>query len=402
MTSGQSGSTDATASSQQQKVEHCPTQYMPKVTVLTALPKVSQTLYFSNNSRLYALNAGNGAFHWCIRLTSLPVDAATGIPYTAFLKLTFNSGHLYIDGGDGYTHAFDGATGSLLWSSNTDTIQGGVSPVVVNNVVYSGNEILSALNAQTGHVLWKYTMEGYQAGAGPVHNTTSGEPFVNNGVAYFTSSVKDTQGKLVGYLHALDAASGAKRWIVPLQEYSDNPLVADGMVFFTQSGMVTAVDAQDGSKVLWQSGQNANVVAESNGLLYVVEDGTDTQSPRILALNMHDGSVHWSIPLPDTVRPNALGNLRFFATNNLLYVADAQDVYAFNTADGGLLWHKQVESAGPVMTSPTLLNGELYIGSLSNDSGFLLHALNAQTGNEDWYANAPQSALFGTEQDIAV
>jgi outer membrane protein assembly factor BamB len=379
----------------QQKVEQCPAPYLPRASVLTASAKTSHVLYFSNNSRLYALNAGNGIFHWCIQLTPLPGDAALG--YTIFSNLTLNNGHLYTNGINGYTYSFDGATGSLLWSSNTDTSQSGVSPVVVNKVVYSGSEVLYALNAQTGHVLWKYPMEGYQAGTEPVPNATSREPFVDNGIIYFASSTTDAQGKSVFYLHALDATNGTKRWVVPLQEYGNDPLAADGMVFFTQNQTVTAVDARDGRKVAWQNGENASLVAEANGLLYAVENDSTTQSGKILALNMLDGSIHWSIPQPD-----ATNRLRFLATNNLLYITCAQGVYAFNTTDGSLLWHKQVESTGPLMTKPALLNGELYIGSLSDDGGFLLHALNAQTGHEDWYAEAPQSALFGTEQDIAV
>ena len=42
---------------------------------------------------------------------------------------------------------------------------------------------------------------------------------------------------------------------------------------------------------------------------------------------------------------------------------------------------------GGDITGPALLNGELYLGAQGNEIDY--HALNAQTGKEDWYASVP-------------
>ncbi len=394
-----SGSTHPSRPSPTLREQACATQFHPRVTVTNTLAATTHLLYFSDASRIYALNAGNGTFRWCIQLAHSPEDASAG-SFIHFFQLTLNNGRLYGDGDDSYTYAFDAATGSLLWSYNAQALQTDTHPIVVNNIVYSGTSSLYALNAQNGHVLWQYLQDGAQQNQ--PQTIINRLPAVDQGTIYLASS---SNGEATSYLQAIDAATGAKRWIIPQHpdphfHIGSDPFAANGMVFFVLNGKVTAVNAQDGNKKLWQSQQNvSNLVAASNNVLYaVVGDNTEGNPGTILALSMRDGSVLWSVPQPD-----ALTRLRFLATSTHLYVTGAHTIYVLNTTDGSISWQKQLENVRPVMTAPAFGNGELYVGSLSNDNGMLLHALNAQTGSEDWYVDAPQSAaLFGTYQAIAV
>lgn len=390
-----------TAQAQERLVEHCSAQLQPKVTLSSTSQSSSQLVYFSNNSRLYALNAGSGAFRWCVQLTAFPDDAEAGIPFVTFPALTVSGNHLYADDGEGYTDAFDGTSGAQLWSYNTNTSQSEISPVVVKNIVYSGDDTLYAFNAQSGNVLWKYQMEIYQSGSGT--GSSSLEPFVENGIVYTVSTSGGMQGNSVSYLHALNATSGAKRWVVPQEpdsqyQIDSAPLVAGNTLFVVLNGKVTALDVQNGSKVLWQEHtSDESLLAVSGSLLYVARSSNSGQSATIQALDSKTGDVRWSVPAPDIT-----AHLRFLVNGNSLYLTGAQSVEALNASDGSQIWLKQVESVGPLMTSPVFWNGTVYVGSQGNDHGFLLHALNAQTGEEVWSADAPQATLFGTEQSVAV
>jgi outer membrane protein assembly factor BamB len=76
--------------------------------------------------------------------------------------------------GDGVMQAFDAATGSPLWASESNDVFG--SPIVANGVLYAAGGLdgqFYALDAATGAPLWSFASSGLFA-----------DPIVANGKLY--------------------------------------------------------------------------------------------------------------------------------------------------------------------------------------------------------------------------
>jgi outer membrane protein assembly factor BamB len=206
-------------------------------------------LYFgSSDGNLYAVNATSGSLVW-------KVPGYGGTPTVA-------KGVVYIGGY--VTVALSADTGALLWMND---VAGGGSPMVANGVVYVetstsylGNDTVNALDANTGALLWSDVFlfgmsEATLATAGNLvyyagelgdftyapfaaldastggivwanYFDHAGFPSVANGVLY---------GVVNDNLTAFDANSGVQLWQYPITSYSSSPVVASGMVYFTDS-----------------------------------------------------------------------------------------------------------------------------------------------------------------------
>ncbi len=272
-----------------------------------------------------------------------------------------------------------------------------------------------ALDAANGNQLWNYVMEG--ADGSPVANSLSTQhlsatsPVVVKGVVYVGSTFNSSQGTYYTYLHALDAATGKKLWVVPQQPCSgiclgQTPVVEQGRIVIPLDNAIAAFDAKTGHK-LWKwsdPGNDLTLLGGANDALYVVEGTTYTNGqpvnhPKMYALDAISGKIRWSVAaLDDAVRFHTL------ATDDTFYVADLGMLYAYDPQNGSIRWHTQItdglNGAGVQMTGPILYNSELFIGELE-DSGFRLHALNAQSGVENWYPTVPGSRILGP-MDVTV
>jgi len=133
-----------------------------------------------------------------------------------------------------------------------------MTPLVVNGVMYVtwGPTAVAALEIKSGRTIWEWT----RPIAPSVLNL--GFPRVNRGVALLENTVY--VGTLDGYLAALDAKSGAERWIVPVGDNPTGhavtaaPLAVDGKVIVGISGgeagirgYLDAFDARTGQQ-LWR------------------------------------------------------------------------------------------------------------------------------------------------------
>ena len=65
--------------------------------------------------------------------------------------------------------------------------------------------------------------------------------------------------------------------------------------------------------------------------------------------------------------------------NNVIYIGSYdKNVYALNSADGSLKWSFLTDKS--IWASPTLSNGVIYVGS----SDFKFYSLNYESGNKIW------------------
>jgi outer membrane protein assembly factor BamB len=167
-------------------------------------------------------------------------DAATGSAGRTFTTSALFNGTAAVAGDilyaldlAGTVHAINMSTGAKLW--DTAVFQGehaGTGLVRDGDTLYLGaitGGTLYSLNAGTGRVNW-----AYQAGIGIASN-----PVIADGVVYFTD--------IRGLLHAIAAADATKLWTYPTEAAGTlGPAVAGGQVYVVSGLSVQSLDAKTG------------------------------------------------------------------------------------------------------------------------------------------------------------
>ncbi|OFW17400.1 MAG: hypothetical protein A3F70_07495 [Acidobacteria bacterium RIFCSPLOWO2_12_FULL_67_14] len=174
-----------------------------------------------------------------------------------------------------------------------------------------------------------------------------------------------------GTLRALDAATGAERWSVPLEATQTTPLVFDSgwLIAVVEPGEVRAFRAGDGRQ-MWRRPLGAAAphppVPGGERALYL-----SLADSRVLALALDTGEPLWEQQLAGTLSPPAAARDRVFvgSTNNFFYALDP--------ADGSIRW--QWRNGGDVIGAA--VDGEVvYFASLDN----IIRAVNRGNGNQRW------------------
>ncbi|WP_292491112.1 PQQ-binding-like beta-propeller repeat protein [Methanoculleus sp. 10] len=129
------------------------------------------TVYFTTNSRCYALDGTTGTERWN--------SSVTGTAATPALA----NGHIYAGAYDGL-HCLDASTGEEKWHFPAKEVN--VAPAVAGNLVYAAtNEetgTVYAVDAGTGEEVWSYTLKA--AGDGTFAAFFASSPAVSDGVLY--------------------------------------------------------------------------------------------------------------------------------------------------------------------------------------------------------------------------
>jgi len=256
------------------------------------------------------------------------------------------------------TNAFDAATGTLLWATNS----GGLSPAVSKSTVYIDSFFgLCAYAAAGGTNLWC-------AGTNYLPDAPSAAVVVD-GIAYF--------GSAVGSIFAINAATGEQLWSAPISanNAASSPAVANGVVYINGDDLL-AFDAKTGAK-LWSSsilgGVNTSSPAVVGGVVYA-------GGRVVAAFNAETGAVLWSaspggpLSIPEDSPAVAKGMVYIGASVPGPRGTFTGTVYALNAHTGKTVWSAPVASG--ITSSPSVANGVVYVGS----DGGTLYAFNAKTG----------------------
>ncbi len=158
-------------------------------------------------------------------------------------------------------YALDAITGDELWSLFT---LGGtfIAPLSWNDrVVVAGEHVVHALDRMTGDELWTF-----EPLAG-MHKNARRNPTAmieDGGTIYLSvwpTHWKDTPRN--SYLHAVDAASGARLWTVEVPgNQVTAPAVSDGFVYFAVLvGQDALPDNADGSVILRRGARDVKVLS---------------------------------------------------------------------------------------------------------------------------------------------
>lgn len=260
---------------------------------------------------------------------------------------------VYVGSNDGSVYAVEVETGEGIWmfEGPDDVVRS--DPIVVGGTLYvtSRDNNLYAIDATDGTEQWQFDLG---RGAGDA------SPTVVNNTVYIAGSPFDSS------VYAINADSGDQKWVAtaPNAGVDEAPAVANGRVFVgSRDENIYALDADSGEEVWRFEGPTAQVRASPthhDGVVYVAA-GVDIGQP--IGERDHDDTL-----------------------------------YAINAETGNEVW--QFSTAGRADLAPTVADGTVYVGTVevyeSDDeweSRGTLHAIDTESGEEEWHYLDPESSV---------
>ncbi|MGD1154487.1 MAG: PQQ-binding-like beta-propeller repeat protein [Terriglobia bacterium] len=371
--------------------------------VLSSPAVYAGTVYVGSDDRnLYALDAATGAEKWHFETQGGAINSSPAVSTDA----------VYFLSADGSFYALDPQTGKQLWKFETEgerrfEAKGlhGVtphqqtipdpwdfylsSPALYDGGVYfgCGDGNVYALDAQTGRLRWKFHTRGV------VHSS----PAISAGVVYI--------GSWDSYLYALDAATGQEKWKFKTGEdpkifnqvgIQSSPAVAEGTVYFgCRDAHLYAVDAKTG-QLKWNFPTQGSWVIVSPVVREGVVYFATSDSALFHAVDAATGKERFTLPTGMFVfsSPTVAGDMAYFGVfNGKLLAVDlkaGKQRWEFQTAAsktsllplllpdgkpdyarifGSDFWEDMVVAVhklfalGAIVSSPTVVDGVLYVGS---------------------------------------
>ena len=306
----------------------------------------------SKNIYLAAFNLSDGTERWHERIDTDSSDS---------LNISPNASAVTVDGNAAYVrynqtlHACDATTGKPIWSQSageakTDPGEVLPAPTVAGDSVFAilGDHKLHAFAARNGTPLWPAPF----AANLPIRT----QPVVANGAVYV--------GADGGWCYALDTATSAVRWQIPL--FNASKLVASELARFRALGLTLS----------------ENVLYISGGFPIATFD-TEQHYHRgtIQALDPVTGKIHWASAPEEQIENTGLTDSLFRASPLVaggdVFMAikvtthnsrDINRLFALNKQDGKVKWTVEMwgatsgssDTAG-VPSAPVVSDDLLYI-----------------------------------------
>jgi len=270
-------------------------------------------------------------------------------------------------------YCFNATDGEILWTYRADTVgYFTIGTAVGYGMVYEPNKdgYIYAFDIATGNLVWKYK--------GPGTMLFPGNPTVADGKVYVTSGQNATYGEEIGGSEfvCLNAHTGEVVWKLPIEAYAprESVAVAYGKLFLIPGDVTTAVDAYSGSEYIakgqvWAFGNALSPVSDGAWPMFrrdAVRSSIGTGGPSNLTLvwkYMTAGAVMSSPSIE----------------NGILYIG-SQDkkIYAIDAWSGIKVW--DFTTLGTIESSAAVANGKVFVGS---DDGYV-YSLDAYNGKLLW------------------
>ena len=308
-----------------------------------------------------ALDAKTGAVIWST-LTKGPMIFAG----------SYSEGRFFRGGTDDNTmYAFNATTGETLWTYKPDTDGYFTSGcAVAYGLVYSLNKdgYLYAFDVKTGTLIWRYQ--------GPGTLLWPGFPTVADGKIYATTGEIAQYGGNVGVSEfaCLNAYNGKLIWKLPIEALAprESIAIAYGKLFLIPGTVTDAVDAISGSEYdsfnqVWAIGSNDIITSDwPMWRADPAHSSTTIGGPSNLTLA-------WKFTTGGSVISSPS------VANGILYVG-SQDkyIYALGAFSGNLIWKFKTQSM--IESTPAVSNGKVYTGG---DDGYV-YCLDAYLGTLNW------------------
>ncbi|QCJ47164.1 PQQ-binding-like beta-propeller repeat protein [Haloprofundus sp. MHR1] len=249
------------------------------------------------------------------------------------------------------------------WSYTTDG-DPFTAPTLDGPRLYAGCDdgVLYAFRADSGTVEWRYQF---------------GEPVRSRRLSTADGLVYLTDHS--GGVHAVDAASGERRWRTSLDRpLVTPPVVVDGTVYVgghRDTAGVYRLDAATGDRLdtVGSLSGNALVLTVDEATAYVGDtDGV------VSAFDLESRARTWRYRVT-----SAIGGTDFPLSNGRLYFGDRSGaITAVDATTGTRQWETDLES--PVFASPTVAGDTLYVGTADRH----LYALADTDGRRRWRFDA--------------
>lgn len=280
-------------------------------------------------------------------------------------------GTFYFGDLDGQIFAIDADDGTV--SRTTDILGAspadGIHPLVYDETLFTNRYCLEARNSNSLELQWKsdddyaykepFAIADGQVFAGGFR-TTGERIYVGQDDADLPSFVNESEP----VLRAVDPEMGVLHWETALDGLPRAPAVVDETVYVPTSGS----DPQ-GTRV-------SSIKPCTDEQPIPDEEPTEYRTfGSVHALNVRTGTERWATRLAEPVRtmPAVDGRYVCFGTTG-------GSVVAFNAETGQHEWQHQVNKDCSVLSSPTIADDVVLVGS---DDSYLL-ALDVQTGEELW------------------
>ncbi len=179
------------------------------------------------------------------------------------------------------------------------------------------------------------------------------------------------------------------------RNYFSSPAVSGGLLYVgTYDGRVCAIDVAT-SQIRWASAQysssqsvNSSTPAVVKGVVYIC-----LQDRRLYAFDAASGHLRWVAPgdIPVYTSPTVV--------DGIVYITSNQNVYAFDAATGQQRWISS--SAGFTSSSPAVANGLVYVDTSGSGAGTgRLSAFDVKTGQRRWVSDLVGGGIDGNASPV--
>ncbi|MDT8323795.1 MAG: PQQ-binding-like beta-propeller repeat protein [Bacteroidota bacterium] len=243
--------------------------------------------------------------------------------------------------------AFDIASGSALWHFDIPGTKAAVDnvPAVAANLVLCGGQggaALHALDRTTGELVWQV----------PTSSLYARNTIIDGTAAYVCSDS----------ILCVELADGSTRWRYPLRAQT-TPTVDDAAVYVDGASQLLALDKVTGQ-------QRWSISAREQAFGHVVVDGQRlyvSDGMDVRCVDKRDGSVVWTVSLPDLTWISQLATGCFALGEDVLCVAPWEDttgttfIVGLDKNSGTQLWRHDFD--GPGLFTPTVVGNTVYVVS---------------------------------------
>jgi outer membrane protein assembly factor BamB len=246
------------------------------------------------------------------------------------------------------------------------------SPVVAGRLLFlhAGDGAFYVFDRRDLKTKWKIDKEGYLFA---VSSSAVAYGMVYLGSAerlsYVGEEVKYSRKIPKASVQAVDAMTGAQKWMVAIKGYPTQIAVIDEVVYFgDEDRHLFAVNAKDGQEV-WRFTASGNIgtPAIMNGRAFFSDEGGN-----LYAVDLKSGQAAWKSAIKNKVSAHVA------AYNNMIYYGGRKNgIYAVDALTGQEKWVYQTTKQ---CLAPVVANGAVYVACRDNT----LLAIDAENGQEKW------------------
>jgi outer membrane protein assembly factor BamB len=266
------------------------------------------------------------------------------------------------------------ATGRERWRFGLAEGQGPESGTIAGDTLFVGTSfpaegavdppVVYALDVTSGRERWRTVLD-------PGTDLQWAAPVVDGGQVLVADTLSHEGSAPASHLHALDAATGRRRWKADLHApiqgfFADQPVPTGGLVYLpTASGNLLAVDTRSGREV-WRDQSGFPVLAGvRDGLVIALLDD------RLVAFAAAAGARRWQTPIRG-------GESEHWAVldGDAVLVAAGGALVTVDAATGAARWRAAV---GPAAGPPVAAGERIYVATRNR-----LVAVDRSSGREVW------------------